>query len=113
MKKVFLFLIVISFIVCEVSKDRIEELKKQRLENDRIVAECIKNNKETSSLLRKLIDENPDNIRRAFHPKDQQLERSDRDIIKNCRKIIFDKMREEIKERRKEERRKDPHTHDL
>ena len=109
MNKVLFFLILLSFIVCQPSEAKREEMRQRRREQDRLLAECILNNTQTSPELKKLIEENKDDhIMKALHPRDHKLEKSDRDIIRNCRKEQFDKRREEIRKRKEQELRENP-----
>ena len=109
MNKVLFFLILLSFIVCQPSEAKREKMRQRRREQDRLLAECILNNRQTSPELKKLIEENKDeHLMRALHPRDHKLEKSDRDIIRNCRKEQFDKRREEIRKRKEQELRENP-----
>ena len=106
MKKALLFLFLIILVTCQPSKEKIEEMKKKRKEHDKQLAECILKNETTSSELKKLIEENKDDhLMKALHPRDHKLDRSDREIIRNCRKALFDKRREEIEKEREKKRR--------
>ena len=106
MKKALLFLFLIILITCQPSKERLEEVKRKRKEHDKQLAECILKNETTSSELKKLIEENKDDhLMKALHPRDHKLDRSDREIIRNCRKALFDKRREEIEKEREKKRR--------
>ena len=109
MNKVLIFLILLSFIISQPSEARREEMMQRRREHDKHLAECILNNTQTSPELKKLIEENKDeHLMRALHPRDHKLEKSDRDIIRNCRKEQFDKRREEIRKRKEQELRENP-----
>ena len=109
MNKVLIFLILLSFIISQPSEARREEMMQRRREHDKQLAECILNNAQTSPELKKLIEENKDeHLMRALHPRDHKLEKSDRDIIRNCRKEQFDKRREEIRKRKEQELRENP-----
>ena len=106
MKKALLFLFLIILVTCQPSKEKIEEMKKKRKEHDKQLAECILKNETTSSELKKLIEENKDDhLMKALHPRAHKLDRSDREIIRNCRKALFDKRREEIEKEREKKRR--------
>ena len=103
MNKIIIFLIVISFIVCQPSKDKIEEMRQRRKDDDKNIADCILKNENTSAELKKLIEENKDeDLIKVLHPRDHKLERGDLDIIRKCRKEIFDKRREEIRKKREQ-----------
>ena len=115
MKKTLLFLLLIVFAVCRPSderrEERREEMRRRRLEHDRIIAECILNNNKTSPELKKAVEENKDNLIRAIHPRDHRIEGDDRDVIRDCRKMVFEMRKEELKKER--ERRHHEHDHDL
>lgn len=109
MKKFLIILALLVFSVCQVSEERREEMRKKRKEHDRKIAECILKSEQASPELKKIIEENKDDdLRKALHPRDHHFERSDRDVIRNCRKEMFDKIREEHRERMNQEH---PHPH--
>ena len=108
-----IFLVLLSFIISQPSEARREEMRQRRREQDKQLAECILNNTQTSPELKKLIEENKDNIMKALHPRDHKLEKSDRGIIRNCRREQFDKRREEIRQRREQEHREHPNHDNL
>ena len=104
MKKLLIFLALFVFIVCQTPEERREELRKKRKEHDRKIAECILKSDQASQELKKIIEENKEeDLRKALHPRDHHFERNDRDVIRNCRKEMFDKIREEHKERMRQE----------
>ena len=113
MKKILFFLVLIVFAVCQPSKEKIEEMKKRRKEHDMQIAECILKSPDASPEFKKLIEENKDkDLMRAFHPRDHKLEKNDHDVMRNCRREMLDKRREEHRrqmdrdlERDKEHRR--------
>ena len=108
--KIIFFIFLLTFIVCQPSEEKREEIRRRRKEHDRQIAECILKNENISTNLKKLIEENKEeNLMKALHPRDHKLERSDRDIIRNCRKEMFDKMREEHK-RERERKNKNEHN---
>ena len=114
MNKILIFLVLLSFIISQPSEARREEIRQRRREHDRQLAECILNNTQTSPELKKLIEENKDDhIMKALHPRDHKFVKSDRDIIRNCRREQFDKRREEIRQRREQEHREHPNHENL
>ena len=113
MKKFLFFLFLLTFIVCPPSYEKREEFKKRRKEHERQMAECILKHENISPEFKKLIEENKDeNIFKALHPKDHKLDKNDRDIIRNCRKEMHDKMKEEWK-REREARNMNNHNDNL
>ena len=113
MKRILFFIFLLTFIVCQPSNDKREEIRKKRKERDMQLAECILKNENISADLKKLIEENKDeHLIKALHPRDRKLDRNDRDIIRNCRKEMFEKMKEEHK-REKERINKNEHKDDL
>ena len=114
MNKVLFFLVLISFIICEPSEARREEMRQKRIERDKQLMECILSNEQTSPTLKKLIEENKEeHLMKALHPRDHKLEKSDRDIIRNCRREMFDKRREEMRKKREQEHREHPNNDNL
>ena len=116
MNKVLIFLVLISFIICEPSEARREEIRQKRIERDKQLMECILSNNQTSPTLKKLIEENKEeNLRKALRPKDHKLEISDRVIIRNCRKELYDKRREIREQRRKkqEQEQREPQNNNI
>ena len=113
MKTILIFLVLITFSFCHISQARIEEMKKRRKEHGRQMAECILKHENISPEFKKLIEENKDeNIFKVLHPKDHKLDKNDRDIIRNCRKEMHDKMKEEWKKER-ERRNMNNHNDNL
>ena len=100
MKIILIFLILIVFSSCALDEAKIEEIRQRRLARMKVIADCILKNEKTSDTLRKSIEENKDgDIMRAIHPRGQRLEKSDNEIIRQCRR--------EMKEARKEEKRRE------
>ena len=114
MKKILFFLILIVFAVCQPSKEKIEEMRQKRKEHERQIAECILKSPDASPEFKKLIEENKDkDLIRALHPRDHKLEKSDHDVVRNCRREMLDKRREEHRRERDMERdRKHRRHHD-
>ena len=97
MKNIIFFVFLQIFIVCQLSDEKIEEIRKKVKENDMQLAECILKNENISADLRKSIEENKDKyLIKALHPRDHNLDKNDRDIIKNCRKELLEKRKEEL-----------------
>ena len=113
MKKILFFISILITIVCKPSREKIEEFHNRRVEHDRQIAECILKNENISPDLKKLIEENKDkNIFRALHPKDHKLDKNDRDVIRNCRREMLEKLKEE-RERESERKIKNKHNDNL
>ena len=90
--------------------------QKRKRERDNKLMECILRNEQTSPTLKKLIEENKEeNLRKALRPGGHKLEISDRVIIRNCRKELFDKRREIREEMRKikEQEQSEPQNNDI
>ncbi len=117
MNKVLIFLVLISFIICQPSEAKREEMRqKRKRERDHKLMECILSNNQTSPTLKKLIEENKEeNLRKALRPKDHKLEISDRVIIRNCRKELYDKRREIREQWRKkqEQEQREPQNNNI
>ena len=117
MNKVLIFLVLISFIICQPSEAKREEMRqKRKRERDHRLMECILSNNQTSPTLKKLIEENKEeNLRKALRPKDHKLEISDRVIIRNCRKEYHEKRREIREQRRKkqEQEQREPQNNNI
>ena len=117
MNKVLIFLVLISFIICQPSKAKREEMRqKRKRERDHKLMECILSNNQTSPTLKKLIEENKEeNLRKALHPGGHKLEISDLVIIRNCIKELFDKRREirEEMRKKKEQEQSEPQNNDI
>ena len=95
MKNIIFFVFLQIFIVCQLSDEKIEEIRKKVKENDMQLAECILKNENISSELKKSIEENKDeHLMKALHPRDHKLEKSDREVFRNCRKEMIEKMKE-------------------
>ena len=58
MKKALIFLILISFSLCHLSPEKIEEIKQRRKEQMKLVAECLLRNENISEELKTSIREN-------------------------------------------------------
>ena len=120
MKIMLIFLILIVFSSCALDEAKIEEIRQRRLARMKVIADCILKNEKTSDTLRKSIEENKDgDIMRAIHPRGQRLEKSDKDLIRECRKesirAIHDDFRrmeeEKIRERHHHHHHDHPHPH--
>ena len=114
MNKVLIFLVLISFIICEPSKAKREEMLQEIKEHDKQLKECILRNEQTSPTLKKLIEENKEeNLMKALHPRDHKLEKSDVDIIRKCRRVLIEKRKIEIRKKQKQEHREHPNNDNL
>ena len=103
MRSSLIFLILISFAICEISEERREEIRKRRREHDKYLAECLLKNDTISEDLRKKLKESSDeDIRKALHPArgERMLDKNERDAIRKCRREYLDKMREKHREER-------------
>ena len=116
MKKFLVFLLLIILVVGqkhdEKFKERKEKMKKRKQEHEKLIAECIYQNETTSDELKKIIEDNKesDEKLKPIYASHNKLPKTDRDIIRICRRKIFDKMREEHKlekDRMKEKMKKE------
>ena len=104
MNKVLIFLILVSFIVCQSSEFKREEMRQKKREHDKRLAECILNNAQTSPKVKNVVEENKDeHLLKALLHIERKIEKSDRDIIRKCRIEVIEKEREELKQRRNPE----------
>ena len=105
MRKILFFVLLLVLATCQPSKEKIEEMKKRRKEHDMQLAECILRSPDASEEFKKLIEENKDkDLIRALHPRDHKLEKKDHEVMRNCRREMLDKMREEHRRERERER---------
>ena len=105
MRKILFFVLLLVLATCQPSKEKIEEMKKRRKEREMQLAECILRSPDASEEFKKLIEENKDkDLIRALHPRDHKLEKNDHEVMRNCRKEMLDKMREEHRRERERER---------
>ena len=95
MKKIIIFVALVMFVVAQPSEERREEIRQRRREHDKVIAECILKSEAASPELKKIVEENQDgNLMKALHPRDHKLEKSDREVFRNCRKEMIEKMKE-------------------
>ena len=114
MNKVLIFLILLSFIVCKSSESEREGRKRIKKEHDRQLAECILNNAQSSPELREVIEGNKEeSLLKVILHMQNKLEKSDNDIIRNCRIELIEKGMEEEKRKREQEKREEPNRDDL
>ena len=113
MKYILIFLVLIIFVTSQPSEARREEIRQRRREHDKKIADCILKSDAASPELKKIVEENKDNgdLMKALHPRDHRLEKNDREVFRNCRKQIFDELREQHK-REREERDKERMKHE-
>ena len=98
MKKIIIFLILISFILCRLDPAKLEEIKQRRKEEMKLIAECLLKNENTDEELKKSIRENKDfDLVKALRPKGRRLNKSDLEIIKQCRREILKAKAENLK----------------
>ena len=109
MKIFILILLLISFIVSLPSESVQEEIKKRRREHEQPIIDCILKNETTSTELKNRINNNPDqDLIKILSPREYKYDKSDRDIIRFCRRQYLDQLREKHRERR-ERRDKEKH----
>ena len=97
MKKILIFLITIIFVVSQtLTPSQREELLKNRLRQQKFIAECILNNETSSQDFKNRIVENKNKgLSKVFYPTGNKLERSDREVIRICKRKYYEKMKEE------------------
>ena len=101
MKKIIIFLAIIVFVVCPLSEEKREEMRKKRKERDKFVVECILKDESVSPEIRKKIEDNKDEELRKVLPLISKLGDNDRNIVRRCRKEYIDKLREDIVAKKK------------
>ena len=95
MKSVLVFLVLIVLVVCPPPEFNREERHKRRREFQKQMAECILKSESVSADLRKQIEDNKDDdLRKVLHLYLTKLDSNDREIIRKCRRELFEKMRE-------------------
>ena len=98
MKKIIICLILISFALCQPDPAKIEEIKKRRKEEMKILAECLLKSETASEKLKNAIKESPeDDVMRAIHHSRDELDNNDRDAIRECRRQAFEASHEKFK----------------
>ena len=113
MKKSLIFLILISFSLCHLSPEKIEEIKQRRKEQMKLVAECLLRNENISEELKTSIRENKeDDFVRALRPNGRRLTKNDLDIIRQCRKEAI-RAKTEILDKDEHKKKDDTKLHDL
>ena len=100
MKSILVFLVLMVLVVCHPPKFNREEREKRRKEFQKQMAECILKSDSVSADLKKQIEDNKDDdLRKVLHLYLSKLDSNDRDIIRKCRRELFEKMREMRKSR--------------
>ena len=95
MKSVLVFLVLMVLVVCPPPKFNREERQKRRREFQKQMAECILKSESVSADLKKQIEDNKDDdLRKVLHLYLSKLDSNDREIIRKCRRELFEKMRE-------------------
>ena len=90
MKTILLFLILLVFVGCPPSKEKIEEMKIKRKERDKKIEECLLKSEIASEDLKKKIKEKKDeDLIRILYPHGHELDKSDKDAIRDCRREVF------------------------
>ena len=105
MKKVLIFFVLISFIICLTPEEEEKIILQQRLQENKQLKKCILQNERTSISLKKLLKKTkPSHMLLALHPRKHKFKDSDIEIIKNCRREFIQKKLEEIKKNEQEDR---------
>ena len=115
MKKILICLVLISLSLCQPSPEKIEEIKKRRKEEMKILAECLLKSEKASEKIKTAIKESPeDDVMRAIHHSRDELDNNDRDAIRECRRQAIEASHEKLRREdifKRPER--NPHHHDL
>ena len=97
MKRIIICLILISFALCQPDPAKIEEIKKRRKEEMKILAECLLKSEKASENIKKAIKENTDdNVMKAIHNSRDHLDKNDRDAIRECRRQAIETTHEKF-----------------
>ena len=88
MKKLLIFSLLFIFINT-LPHILNEEREKKRKEAQEKMVNCILNNQNASTELKKQVEKNKDNdLRRFFHSLIEKCEKNDQDVIRKCRREI-------------------------
>ena len=118
MRNILFFLLLITFALCHIDEAKREEMRQRRNKEMKYVAECLLKKDGISKELRQSIENSSDeDLMRAIHIP--RLEKSDKDLIRECRKesirAIHDDFRrmeeEKIRERHHHHHHDHPHPH--
>ena len=98
MKNILILLVLLGYITAQPSETRLEEMRKRREEHDKQMSECILKSESASAELKQLTEKNKDDdFIKVLHPRDHKLDKNDREVIRECRKQIFDKNRDQLR----------------
>ena len=98
MKNILFLLVLLGYIIAQPSETRLEEMRKRRKEHDKQMSECILKSESASAELKQLTEKNKDDdFIKVLHPRDHKLDKNDREVIRECRKQIFDKNRDQLR----------------
>ncbi len=96
MKKILLFLFLITFIICPPSDSVKEEMMRRRKEKDEKIKECILKSSMASDYIKNLIKENKDeNVMKKFHHRNKDISENDHKVIKQCRFQMIESLRQQ------------------
>ena len=101
MRFVLFAVVLISLILCQPHHEmNKEERLKRKKEFQKELVECILNNGTISAELKKQVEDNKEeDLRKILHLFTEKLESTDREVIRQCRRQLFTKMREAIRSR--------------
>ena len=115
MKKKLICLVLISLSLCQPDPAKIEEIEKRRKEEMKLLGECLLKSEKASEKIKKAIRESPDDdVMRAIHHSSHQIDKNDRDAIRECRRQAIEASHEKLRREdifKRPER--NPHHHDL
>ena len=94
MKETLIFLFLMILVACQDPSSELEEKIKKRKEFKDQLKECILKDENISSNLKKKFKENnEDDIRKILFTQFSELEQSDIEIIRKCRREYYEKIR--------------------
>ena len=95
MKSMLVFLFLIALVVCHPPhKFSREGIMQRRKEFQNNMIDCILKSNASADLKKKIEDNKEEDLRKVLHLFLSKLDTSDREIIRNCRRELFNKMRE-------------------
>ena len=98
MKSILIFLVLITFSFCHISQAKIEEMRKRRKEEMKLMVDCLLKNENTSEELKNAIrNSTEEDYIRAIHHSGHKLEKNDKEVIRLCRKEAIKARHEEFR----------------
>ena len=98
-----LFLFLFALITCQFPGGQFEEDRTQRRKKfQKEIAECILKGDISTELKTKLQENKEEDLRNTLHMFLNKLDSNDREVIRQCRREIFGKLRESFRNKRHE-----------